>query len=152
MEALAQAGGPSQIAMLDDVSILSVSDGNPSWVHVNFESFLTGEDATANPDALPGDTVFVPGKPEEERPFNVNVVGQVAKQGVHSVPAIPGSWTPFTRLEASRTRRASTSHLPEPDPGYWAAAPGVHEPSGNENQHGVARMPPCVHPTHRQPL
>ena len=85
MEALAQAGGPSEIAMLDDVSILSVSDGNPSWVHVDFESFLTGEDAAANPDVLPGDTVFVPGKPEEERPFNVNVVGQAAKPGVYSV-------------------------------------------------------------------
>lgn len=85
IEALAQAGGPSEIAMLDDVSILSLSDGNHSWKHVDFESFLTGEDATTNPDVLPGDTVFVPGKPEEERPFNVNVVGQAVRPGVYSV-------------------------------------------------------------------
>lgn len=83
MEALAQAGGPTEVAMLDDVSILSVSEDNPTWKHVDFESFLTGEDATANPDVLPGDTVFVSSKPEEERPFSVNVVGQALKPGVY---------------------------------------------------------------------
>jgi protein involved in polysaccharide export with SLBB domain len=50
IEALALAGGPSDIAVLEDISILIVSHGNHSWKHVNFESFLTGEDATANPD------------------------------------------------------------------------------------------------------
>jgi protein involved in polysaccharide export with SLBB domain len=85
IEALAQAGGPSAIAMLDDVSILSISEGNPAWKHVNFESFLTGEDETANPDVLPGDTVFVSSKPEEDRPFSVNVLGQVLKPGVYPV-------------------------------------------------------------------
>jgi protein involved in polysaccharide export with SLBB domain len=83
IEALALAGGPSDIAVLEDISILNVSHGNHSWKHVNFESFLTGEDATANPDVSPGNTVFVPR--EERRPFSVNVVGQIAKPGAYSV-------------------------------------------------------------------
>ena len=81
--ALARAGGPSEAAMLNDVSILSATDGNYSWKHIDFESFLIGEDAAANPNVYPEDTVFVPVKPEEERPFNVNVLGQVVKPGVY---------------------------------------------------------------------
>jgi len=83
VEVLALAGGPSDIAVLEDISILSMSDGNHSWKHVDFESFLTGENATANPVVSPGNTVFVPR--EEKRPFLVNVVGQVAKPGAYPV-------------------------------------------------------------------
>lgn len=85
LEVLAQAGGPSDVAILEDISILNVSDNNYSWRHVNFKSFLTDEDATANANVSPGDTVFVPREPKEGRPFMVNVVGQVVRPGAYPV-------------------------------------------------------------------
>ena len=94
VEVLALAGGPSDIAVLKDVSILTISNGpdsrdpakrgNYSWTKVNFEGFLTGEDETANPNVSPGETVFVPKEPKEER-FMVNVVGQVVRPGAYTV-------------------------------------------------------------------
>jgi protein involved in polysaccharide export with SLBB domain len=104
IEVLALAGGPSDIAVLKEVSILTVSDDNAlggkvgasegrgdkgkgdkySWTTVDFESFLTGEDETANPDVSPGQTVFVPKEPKEEH-FMVNVVGQVVRPGAYTV-------------------------------------------------------------------
>lgn len=85
VEVIAQAGGPSALAILKDVSILSLAEGKYSWKHVNFESFLTGEDPAANPDVLLGETVFVPGEPREKLPFNVNVAGQVARPSAYPV-------------------------------------------------------------------
>ena len=84
IEVLALAGGPSDVAVLKDVSILTIVDGKYSWNKVNFESFLTGEDETANPDVSLGETVFVPREPKEE-PFMVNVVGQVVRPGAYTV-------------------------------------------------------------------
>ena len=84
IEVLALAGGPSDLAVLKDVSILTISNGNYSWTKVNFEGFLTGEDETANPNVSPGETVFVPKEPKEER-FMVNVVGQVVRPGAYTV-------------------------------------------------------------------
>jgi protein involved in polysaccharide export with SLBB domain len=84
IEVLALAGGPSDIAVLKDISILTVSDdGKYSWAKVDFESFLNGEDETANPNVSPGETVFVPKKQEER--FMVNVVGQVVRPGAYVV-------------------------------------------------------------------
>jgi len=87
IEILARVGGPSDIAILQDISILSISEGASgsfSWNHVNFERFLTDEDVIGNPKVSPGDTVFVPREPREKRPFNVNVVGQVTRPGAYS--------------------------------------------------------------------
>ena len=81
---LALAGGPSDLAVLKDISILTISNGKYSWNKVNFESFLTGEDETANPNVSPGETVFVPREPKEER-FMVNVLGQVVRPGAYPV-------------------------------------------------------------------
>ena len=85
IEVLALAGGPSDLAVLKEISILTISDGNYSWNKVNFESFLTGADETANPNVSPGETVFVPREPKEERPFMVNVLGQVVRPGAYYV-------------------------------------------------------------------
>jgi len=85
MEVLALAGGPSDLAVLKDVSILTLSDGKYSWKEVNFESFLAGEDFLANPNVSPGETVFVPREPKEGHLFMINVVGQVARPGAYPV-------------------------------------------------------------------
>jgi len=84
IEVLAQAGGPSGVATLADVSILSTAASGYSWRHVNLQSFLADEDATGNPLVSPGDTVFVPGEPKQKEPFSVNVVGQVTRPGAYS--------------------------------------------------------------------
>jgi len=83
IELLALAGGTSAKAVLKDIHILTVSDDNYSWTKVNFESFLTGEDETANPKVSLGETVFVPEELQER--FMVNVVGQVVRPGGYSV-------------------------------------------------------------------
>ena len=85
IEVLAQAGGPTDVAILEDISILSISDGNYSWKHVDFRRFLSDEDTAANPNISPGNTIFVPSEPKDKRPFNVNVVGQVSKPGAYPV-------------------------------------------------------------------
>jgi len=85
IEVLALAGGTTDRAILTDISILSLSDGGNLWKNVDFESFLTTQDPSGNPNILPGDVVYVPAEPREKKPFNVNVVGQVAKPGSYPV-------------------------------------------------------------------
>jgi polysaccharide export outer membrane protein len=85
IDAITQAGGLSINAVPEEISILSVSgDGNYKWKRVNFTSFLIGQDPNANPMIELGNTVFVPAEPKEEKPFSVNVIGQVVKPGAYS--------------------------------------------------------------------
>lgn len=77
---LAMAGGPTDKAILTELSILTISNDNSSWQNINFEKFLSGEDKTANPNILPGQVVYVPKEPKE---FMVNVIGQVTNPGTY---------------------------------------------------------------------
>ncbi|MBI1924887.1 SLBB domain-containing protein [Candidatus Poribacteria bacterium] len=53
---------------------------------ISLEDYLTGEDALSNPLISPGTVVFVPStRLPEERPFLVNVVGQVNRMGAYPV-------------------------------------------------------------------
>jgi protein involved in polysaccharide export with SLBB domain len=53
---------------------------------VSLEDYLTGQDALSNPFVSPGAVVFVPStRLPEERPFLVNVVGQVNRMGAYPV-------------------------------------------------------------------
>jgi protein involved in polysaccharide export with SLBB domain len=80
------AGGASDVADLQNLSILRFSDGKYSWQKVNFKGFLAGDELAANPNISPGETVFVPRiERKEERTFLVNVVGQTVKPGAYPV-------------------------------------------------------------------
>ena len=86
VEVLALAGWPSDEADMQNISILSTSDGKYSWKRVDFTSFLKGETASDNPKILPGQIVFVPKTElEDKRTYPVNVVGQVGQLGVYPV-------------------------------------------------------------------
>jgi protein involved in polysaccharide export with SLBB domain len=85
MESLALAGGLSDDADLKKLSILGEYEGKYSIRNINFESFLTGEDLTANPQVSQGEAVFVP-KKLEEKSILVNVVGQVTNPGGVQIP------------------------------------------------------------------
>ena len=83
IEVLKLAGGASDEADQQNLSILRFSDGKYSWKKVNFEAFLAGDELAANPNISSGETVFVPRiEPEKER-FMINVVGQTVKQGAY---------------------------------------------------------------------
>jgi protein involved in polysaccharide export with SLBB domain len=86
IEVLKLAGGASDVADLQNLSILRFSDGKYSWQKVNFKGFLAGNELAANPNISPGETVFVPRiERKEERTFLVNVVGQTVKPGAYPV-------------------------------------------------------------------
>lgn len=85
IEIIALAGGTLDIAILDDISILSPSEGSTLWKHIDFESFFSNQDAAGNPRVQPGDLVYIPVEPKEKKPFSVNVVGQVARPGSYLV-------------------------------------------------------------------
>ncbi len=88
VEVLALAGWPSDEADVQNISILSISDGKSSWKRVDFENFLANGMASANPMVSPGEIVFVPKvevEEEEKRTFTVNVVGQVKQAGIQPV-------------------------------------------------------------------
>jgi polysaccharide export outer membrane protein len=86
IEVLKLAGGASDVADLQNLSILRFSDGKYSWQKVNFKGFLAGDESAANPNISPGDTVFVPRmESKEEHTFLVNVAGQVVSSGAYPV-------------------------------------------------------------------
>lgn len=86
IDAITQAGGLSGNAFPEEISILSVSgDGSYKWRRVNFTNFLKENDLSANPIVELGNTVFVPAKPEEKKPFSVNVIGQVIRPGTYTI-------------------------------------------------------------------
>jgi len=86
IEVLKLAGGASDEADLQNLSILRFSDGKYSWQKVNFKGFLAGDESAANPNISPGDTVFVPRmESKEEHTFLVNVAGQVVSSGAYPV-------------------------------------------------------------------
>jgi len=80
---LALAGGLTREAATKEISILSISNDKVTRKYVDFEKFLTGEDPTVNPSISIGDMVFVPERAEEEKPFIVNIIGQVEKPGAY---------------------------------------------------------------------
>lgn len=85
IEVLALAGGTNDLAILNDLSILRLSNGSYLWENVDFESFITKQDASGNPTIQPGDVVFVPTEPKEKKPFSVNVIGQVIRPGAYQM-------------------------------------------------------------------
>jgi len=85
VEVLARAGGSSINADLTHVSILSREGDRYAWKPLNFESFLTGVELSANPMVSGGEVVFVPEQPSVGRSFTVNVTGQVNKPGAYPV-------------------------------------------------------------------
>lgn len=61
--AILQAGGPAQIAELQNVNIVRPNpDGSISTITIDFSRFLQYGDPFANPLLKPGDTVYVPAK------------------------------------------------------------------------------------------
>lgn len=61
--AILQAGGPAQVASLDNVNIVRPNpDGSISSISVDFKRFLDYGDPFSNPKLKPGDTVYVPQK------------------------------------------------------------------------------------------
>lgn len=82
IELLNLAGGAVEGADLENVSILERTENGYSWRRINFEDFLSGADSDGNPQVKPGETLFVPREPKE-KPFKVNVVGQVKTPGAY---------------------------------------------------------------------
>lgn len=61
--AILQAGGPAQMAELQNVNIVRPNpDGSISTITIDFSRFLEYGDPFANPKLKPGDTVYVPAK------------------------------------------------------------------------------------------
>jgi len=86
VDVISQVGGLSDIAIPEQISILSKStDGTYKWKEVNFTSFMIDKDQSANPIVNLGDTVFIPREPKDKKPFSVNVIGQVARPGSYPV-------------------------------------------------------------------
>lgn len=87
IDAIAKAGGLSNIAIPEQISMLSRSnDGEYKWKLIDFTSFLTGKNPNNNPLINLGDTVFIPEEPREKKPFYVNIVGQVTRPGSYQLP------------------------------------------------------------------
>lgn len=86
IEVLALAGGVSDAADLQNVSILTLSQGQYSWRKVNFQDFLAGGESADSIHVAPGETVFIPRiVTEKEETFTVNVIGQTLKPGAYPV-------------------------------------------------------------------
>jgi len=83
METLSLAGGLSDDADLEKITIINSSDGKYSMRTINFERFLTGEDLAANQQISPSEAVFVPKLEDlvEKKRILVNVAGQVTNPG-----------------------------------------------------------------------
>ncbi|MBD3183601.1 hypothetical protein GF312_15010 [Candidatus Poribacteria bacterium] len=78
---LARAGGISENAVIENISILKYNNGDYLWENVNFKKFFTERDMSYNPEILPGYTIFIPGENLQDLTFNVNVIGQVMNPG-----------------------------------------------------------------------
>jgi len=90
MNVIALAGGLTNLAIPKEIYILSIVNDKFTRKYVDFESFISGNDPTANPDISLGDMVFVPEKSvtelEEAKTFKVIILGQVRSPGVYSIP------------------------------------------------------------------
>jgi protein involved in polysaccharide export with SLBB domain len=95
MDAISEAGGFIDDAVIDKISIMRINSNNTTKETVNIKEYLTSGDLNSNPILMEGDTIFVPISqdakviPPIHQAFTpiirITLIGEVNKPGVYQV-------------------------------------------------------------------